>query len=67
MKKLIMLSVAILNIAFVSCNNKETTSENVSSESSKKYICPMKCEGEKTYPKEGECPVCHMELKEVKD
>lgn len=31
------------------------------------YQCPMKCEGvDKTYNKEGDCPVCKMELKEVK-
>ena len=27
-----------------------------------KYQCPMKCEGEKTYDKPGNCPVCEMEL-----
>lgn len=26
------------------------------------HVCPMKCEGEKTYSQAGECPVCHMEL-----
>ena len=29
------------------------------------YICPMKCEGDKTYPEQGKCPVCGMFLKEV--
>ena len=29
------------------------------------YQCPMKCEGEKTYDKPGECPVCHMTLKKI--
>ena len=32
----------------------------------KAYACPMKCEGDKTYEKEGKCPVCKMNLKEVK-
>jgi heavy metal translocating P-type ATPase len=27
-----------------------------------KYICPMECEGEKSYKKEGTCPVCGMFL-----
>lgn len=27
------------------------------------YYCPMKCEGEKKYTKEGSCPVCGMDLK----
>ncbi len=29
------------------------------------YQCPMKCEGEKTYDKEGKCPVCYMKLKAI--
>lgn len=29
------------------------------------YQCPMKCEGEKTYPKPGDCPVCKMHLKQL--
>ncbi|MDA9289725.1 hypothetical protein N9P84_02390 [Polaribacter sp.] len=27
------------------------------------YQCPMKCEEEKTYEKEGACPVCEMKLR----
>ncbi len=30
------------------------------------YQCPMKCEGEKTYPEPGTCPECKMKLAEVK-
>lgn len=31
------------------------------------YQCPMKCEGDKTYTdKDHKCPVCNMNLKEVK-
>ena len=30
------------------------------------YICPMKCEGDKTYIKAGDCPKCGMHLKESK-
>lgn len=26
------------------------------------YQCPMECEGEKTYPEAGQCPVCGMDL-----
>ncbi len=28
-----------------------------------KYYCPMHCEGDKTYSKPGDCPVCGMHLK----
>ena len=30
-----------------------------------KYVCPMKCEGDKTYDKPGNCPVCNMKLVSV--
>ncbi len=26
------------------------------------YYCPMQCEGDKTYPEPGDCPVCGMDL-----
>ncbi len=29
------------------------------------YACPMKCEGEKKYEKEGNCPKCKMDLKKM--
>jgi Cu(I)/Ag(I) efflux system membrane fusion protein len=29
------------------------------------YACPMKCEGDKTYEKPGNCPVCNMKLQKV--
>ncbi|RIJ49737.1 copper-translocating P-type ATPase [Maribellus luteus] len=27
-----------------------------------KYVCPMHCEGDKTYKQPGDCPVCNMHL-----
>ena len=30
-----------------------------------RYICPMKCEGNKTYDKPGDCPVCGMHLEKI--
>ncbi len=30
------------------------------------FACPMKCEGDKTYVKEGKCPKCNMNLKPSK-
>ena len=32
------------------------------SNSEGKYYCPMHCEGDKTYDKQGDCPVCNMHL-----
>ena len=31
-------------------------------QTAQKYFCPMHCEGDKTYPLPGECPVCGMHL-----
>jgi hypothetical protein len=43
-------------------------SENKSHPGSKlKYICPMKCEGEKVYERHGDCPVWNMHLVLVDD
>ena len=33
----------------------------------KVYSCPMKCEGEKTYPQAGDCPKCGMHLSRLKE
>ena len=30
-----------------------------------KYLCTMLCEGDKTYPEPGDCPVCGIHLKKV--
>ena len=32
-----------------------------------KYYCPMRCEGDKTYDRPGDCPVCGMHLKKEED
>jgi len=41
-------------------SRKETSQGNGAS----KFYCPMQCEGEKTYDKSGNCPVCGMDLVE---
>jgi heavy metal translocating P-type ATPase len=38
-----------------------------SSQGKGKYYCPMRCEGDKTYDKPGDCPVCNMHLVPVND
>jgi len=42
---------------------KHDTGHKTHSGGSGKYYCPMHCEGEKTYDKPGDCPVCGMHLK----
>ncbi len=43
-------------------HNHEHMHENHSQQKGK-YYCPMRCEGDKTYDKPGDCPVCGMHLK----
>ena len=74
MKKIIFASV--LAIAFLaSCGGdaSKSTTDSVAVNAAGsgdvaavKYQCPMKCEGEKTYAATGTCPMCKMDLKEVK-
>lgn len=52
----IVLVLFISLVSFISCkDNKELAT----------YQCPMKCEVNKTYNKEGSCPVCNMDLKPI--
>ncbi|TCK83657.1 heavy metal translocating P-type ATPase [Albibacterium bauzanense] len=39
-----------------------TIAEPLPKDSGGKYYCPMHCEGDKTYDKPGNCPVCGMDL-----
>jgi transcription initiation factor IIE alpha subunit len=43
-------------------NHSEMTHDQMANAT---YACPMKCEGEKTYDKEGSCPKCNMDLKKM--
>ena len=67
MKKTIYLISVIVTLALTSCNNEpKTEAHNDSEMTQTQYACPMKCEGDKTYDKPGQCPTCKMDLKEVK-
>lgn len=73
MKKLLVIGI-IATAFFASCGGKTgntATNDSMPATTSApvaqvKYQCPMKCEGEKTYDKPGNCPVCQMPMKEVK-
>lgn len=67
MKALIIKITFLLVIIFGlnSCDNKvEINGEVITSEV---YICPMRCEGDKTYDEHITCPVCKMDLKLVEE
>ena len=75
-KSILMIAFAIATLSTVSCDKKEkteTTTENEGHNHKEEdahklaYECPMDCEKGKTYDKKGTCPVCKMELIEVKD
>ncbi|MET7256268.1 heavy metal-binding domain-containing protein [Dyadobacter jiangsuensis] len=66
MNKIIVASLLFLSVACSgNKSEKEATATEAHAVSEKKYACPMKCEGEKTYAEAGKCPVCKMELQEV--
>ena len=43
---------------------KETKEEKPKGKGTSAFYCPMHCEGDKTYDKPGDCPVCGMDLVE---
>lgn len=54
--------LAVLLLLFSACRNN---SDHANHSEATAYQCPMKCEGDKTYPQPGSCPVCKMDLKPV--
>ena len=44
---------------------KPAVVNNSNEQSDGKYYCPMHCEGDKTYDKPGNCPVCGMNLEKM--
>ena len=64
-RALVFSSAIMIASALWSCNEskKSNNSENIVLT---EYQCPMRCEDEKTYKKEGKCPVCKMDIKEIK-
>lgn len=66
--KLSIILFLFLVSLFSSCKNEHGKHEHethVHDEGD--YICSMRCEGEKTYPKPGNCPVCKMKLQLVEE
>jgi hypothetical protein len=71
MKKIFIVLAFIFTVSILctSCKTeekKEDKKEHVLSDR-EVYQCPMKCEKEKTYEKEGKCPVCEMKLRKKVD
>jgi len=68
MKKLLLPAIVAMALLSSCGNSGETPKKDsvTNATAAVKYQCPMKCEGEKTYDKPGKCPVCQMDMKEVK-
>lgn len=66
-KNIIIIAVISLSsIVFTSCKTEKTAPQKEEIVTEKvAYQCPMKCEEEKNYDKEGTCPVCKMKLREI--
>ena len=54
-----------LAFSFSACNNSSEKASTGQSSATEAYQCPMKCEGDKTYNKPGQCPKCNMDLVKV--
>lgn len=66
--KLILLLWLIFAWVSTSCKKHEHPQEHVHQvQDEGQYICPMRCEGDKTYPQPGSCPVCNMDLQLVQE
>ena len=72
-KKITSIIVAILfslgSLTFVGCGGEEGhnhESHEIDAEDHVHYQCPMDCEEGKTYEEPGSCPVCGMDLAEMK-
>lgn len=50
---------------FEELNLKNRITTDISNFRKAPYICPMRCEGDKTYPEPGDCPVCGMHLEQI--
>lgn len=69
------MALAMTGLFITACGNKESKeatettahSQTAGEELHLAYQCPMDCEKGKTYSEKGTCPVCKMELIEVKE
>ncbi len=70
MKKLMQAGFIATLLLFAACREDHSKHQHHGGTGTEQqaaaYQCPMKCEGDKTYDKLGTCPVCKMDLKEVK-
>lgn len=66
MKAIKFFMMVCFTIFSVSVFAQQISSKKSNQKQKASFYCPMKCEGEKTYPKSGKCPKCKMNLIEKK-
>ncbi len=54
-RNILLFGMLVTTLFTISCSSSGKHEKNM-------YQCPMQCEGEKSYDKEGKCPVCQMDL-----
>lgn len=64
MFKLLSLFVFGLALLAAACRNDPPSHLKHDPNYTHAYVCPMDCEKGKMYGQPGECPVCHMKLKQ---
>ena len=60
------MAIAIFSFSAADAQTTKKKAQTKSAKTEMHYQCPMKCEGDKTYHKNGKCPVCNMQMKPVK-
>ncbi|MBP7821441.1 MAG: hypothetical protein KA010_00865 [Saprospiraceae bacterium] len=72
--RILFLSLIALTLTAMACSRSQspnTEQEKVATDASQEqnkdvvYQCPMKCEGDKTYPSNTKCPKCGMDLEPI--
>jgi P-type Cu+ transporter len=64
LQETLLLAGLHYTIKLANTADKEKVKEPKTTNEGAVYVCPMHCEGDKTYDKPGDCPVCGMHLKE---
>lgn len=57
-------TLLLLVLLFQACPNNQPNQLKHDPRYTHAYVCPMDCEKGKIYGQPGNCPVCHMELKQ---
>ena len=63
---IVVMVIAIFSFSAVNAQTTKNKSKAKKSTTAMRYQCPMKCEGDKTYAKNGKCPVCNMQMTAAK-